>query len=79
MLIVTSLYFISLVLKQTNAVVFVTIINDPYAKLRVPDVFKNLNVKVFNLMSRTNETGHIKWHETCKWKCRLDESVCNNK
>ena len=30
-------------------------------------------------MSRTNETKHIKWHETCKCKCRLDASVCNNK
>ena len=30
-------------------------------------------------MSRTNETRHIKWHETCKCKCRLDESFCNNK
>ena len=35
----------------------------------VPDVVKNLNVKVFNLMSRTNETKQIKWHETCKYKC----------
>ena len=41
-------------------------INDPYAKICVPDVVKDLNVKVFNLMSRTNETRHIKWHETCK-------------
>ena len=30
-------------------------------------------------MSRTNETRHIKWHETCKCKCRLDASVCNIK
>ena len=37
-------------------------INDLYAKMSVPDVVKNLNVKVFNLISRTNETGHIKWH-----------------
>ena len=34
------------------------IINDPYAKLCVPDVVENMNVKVFNLMSRTNETRH---------------------
>ena len=54
-------------------------INDPYAKMCVPDVVKNLDVKVFNLMSRTNETRHIKWHETCKCKCRLDASVFNNK
>ena len=54
-------------------------INDLYAKMCVPDVFKNLNIKVFSLISRTNETRHIKWHETCKCKCRLDGSVCNNK
>ena len=30
-------------------------------------------------MSRTNEMRHIKWHEICKCKCRLDASVCNNK
>ena len=54
-------------------------INNPFAKICVPDVMKDLNVKVFNLMSRTNETRHIKWHETCKCKCRLDASVCNNK
>ena len=53
--------------------------NNPYVKLCVLDVVKNLNVKVFKLMSRTNETRHIKCHETCKCKCRLDESVCNNK
>ena len=41
-------------------------INDPYAKICVPDAVKDLNVKVFNLMSRTNETRHIKCHETCK-------------
>ena len=40
---------------------------------------KNLNLKVFNLMSITNETRHIKWHETCKCKCRFNSSVCNNK
>ena len=35
-------------------------INYPYAKICFPDVVKNLNVKVFNLMSRTNETRFIK-------------------
>ena len=54
-------------------------INHQCAKICVPDIVKNLNVKVFNLMSRTNETRHIKWHETCKCKCRLDAIVCNNK
>ena len=54
-------------------------INDPYAKLCVPDVVKNMNIKVFNLMSKTNETGEVKWHETCKCKCRLVASICNSK
>ena len=34
-------------------------INDPYAKLCVPDTIKNINDKVVDLMSRTNETRHI--------------------
>ena len=54
-------------------------INDPYSKICVPDVVKNLIVKVFNLMSRTNKTRFIEWHETCKCECRLDAIVCNNK
>ena len=54
-------------------------INNPYVKLCVPDVVKSLNVKVFNLMSRINETRHIIWHETCKYICRLSASVCNNR
>ena len=29
-------------------------INNPYAKLCVPDLIKNLTVTVFNLISRTN-------------------------
>ena len=53
--------------------------NDPYAKICIPDVVKNLNVKVFNLMSRTNEARHIEWHEIFKSKYWLDSSVCNNK
>ena len=53
-------------------------INNPYAKLRVTDVAKNINVKVFNLISRTNETRHTEWHEVCKCKCRLDASVSDD-
>ena len=33
-------------------------INNPYTKLCVRNAVKNLNVKAFNLMSRTNETRH---------------------
>ena len=33
-------------------------ISDSYARICVPDDVKNLNVKVFNLMTLTNETKH---------------------
>ena len=54
-------------------------INDPCAKSCVPDTVKDINVRVFNLISRNNETRHIKWHETCKCICRLDKIICNSK
>ena len=54
-------------------------INHPYAKICVPDAVKNLNVKIFNLMSRTNETRHIEWQETCKWERKFGANIFNNK
>ena len=54
-------------------------INDPYAKLCVHSSINNINVKVFDLMSRSNQTKHIEWHEICKCKCLPDSSVCNDK
>ena len=54
-------------------------INNPYVKLCVPDVVKNLNTKIFNLLPSTDKMRHIKWHESCKCKCRIDASVCNKK
>ena len=45
----------------------------------VPDVIKKIIVKVFSLTSKTNGTRQMEWHDTCKCKCRLDASVCNNK
>ena len=50
-------------------------INDPDAKICFPDNIKNRNVKAFTLVSRTNKIRHIKWHKTCKCRCRLDASV----
>ena len=67
-----NLCFFCLVLKQLRVVV---VVNDPYAKLCVPDVVKNVNVGAFSLMSGTNKTRHIEWHKTCKFKCRLDATL----
>ena len=48
-------------LKEISAVVVVII--SMIAKLCVPDIVKSLNVKVFNLVLRTNEKRHIKCNE----------------
>ena len=49
-------------------------INDSYAKLCVPDIIKNINMKVFNLISRISETRHTIWH---KMKTSADVNVKN--
>ena len=54
-------------------------INDPYARICDADIIKNLNAKVFNLKSRTNETRLLEWHETGKCICRFNGIICNSK
>ena len=53
-------------------------INDRCAELCVPNVVKNTSLNVFNLMSRTNETCYVSWHDPWAYKCKLDASGCNN-
>ena len=53
-------------------------INNPYAKWCVSDVVKNKNVKVLYLMSKGNETRHIKWHKIVEEiKKNVDVNVKN--
>ena len=40
-------------------------INNPYAKLCLHDVVKDMNIRVFDLMSKINETCYVSRHETC--------------
>ena len=54
-------------------------INDPVAKLCVPDIVKDTNIKVFNMLARINETRKITRHESCKCICRFTKAVYNNK
>ena len=74
-----NLHFILTELKKSKCYRSCNNTNDSYAKLCVADVVKNINVKVFDLISWTNETRHVKWDKTCKCKCRLNASACNNK
>ena len=54
-------------------------INDPMAKLYVPNIVKDKNIEVFNMLSRINETRKIVWHETCKCICCLTSAIFNDK
>ena len=69
-------YFYSILLNKCSG--SCNDINNPYSKLCIPYVAKNMNIKVFNLMSRINETRHASWHRTCTCKCRLDADVYND-
>ena len=53
-------------------------IDDQYARVSVPNKVKNVNVKVFNLMSGVNERFLVQ-HESCECKCGLNEGACNSK
>ena len=52
---------------------------DPMAKLCMPDIVRDMNIKAFNLLARINETRKVVWHETCKCVCRLTSAVCNDR
>ena len=54
-------------------------INNPMAKLCVPNVIKRVNMQVYNFLMRLNETRNVLWHESCKCVCKLNSLVCNNK
>ena len=54
-------------------------LDDPMARICVPNIIKNVNIKVYNFLMRLNETRNVLWHESCKCVCLLNSSVCNNK
>ena len=54
-------------------------LDDPMAKLCVPNVAKRVNMKVYNFLMTLNETRNVLWHESCKCVCRLNLSICNSK
>ena len=54
-------------------------LDDPMSRTCVPNIIKNVNIKVYNFLMRLNETRNVLWHESCKCVCLLKSSVCNNK
>ena len=53
--------------------------NNPYYKVCLPDIIKNVSIKVFDLLSEKNVLENISFHKSCKCGCLLDEKICNNK
>ena len=53
--------------------------DNPYFKVCTADIVKNISVNVFDLISRKNVLKNVRFHESCKCDCLLDEKVCNNK
>ena len=54
-------------------------LDNPMAKLCVPNVIKGANMQVYNFLMRLDETRNVLWHESCKCVCKLNSSICNNK
>ena len=54
-------------------------LDDPMAKMYVPNIAKRVNMKHYKFLMRLNETRNVLWHESCKCVCRLNSSVCNKK
>ena len=54
-------------------------LDDPMSKICVPNIIKNVNMKVYNFLMRLNETRNVLWHDSCKCVCLLNSSAYNNK
>ena len=53
-------------------------LEDSMDRLCVPNIIKNVNMKVYNFLLRLNETRNVLWNESCKCVCKLNSSVCNS-
>ena len=47
-------------------------LEDPMARICVPNIIKNVNIKVYNFLMWLNETRNVLWHESCKCVCLLN-------
>ena len=54
-------------------------LDGPMARICVPNIIKNVNIKVYNFLMRLNGTRNVLWQESFKSVCLLNSSVCNNK
>ena len=50
-------------------------LDNPMSKICVPKIIKNVNMKVYNFLTRLNETRNVLWHESCKCVCSISISI----
>ena len=54
-------------------------ISNPHSKVCIPDIVKNVIVKMFDLMNLENTTKQVEFHESCKCVCKINSSACSEK
>ena len=54
-------------------------ISNPHSKVCIPDIVKNVTVKMFDLIYLENITKQVEFHESCKCVCKRNSSVCSEK
>ena len=53
-------------------------LNDLSNKVCVPNKTEDLNLSIFKMITRKNETKTLTKHISCECKCRFDERKCNS-
>ena len=54
-------------------------LDNPMSKICIPKIIKGVNMQVYKFLMGLNETRNVLWHESFKFVCKLNSSVCNNK
>ena len=52
-------------------------LSDLSYKVCLPNETEDLNLSVFNMITRMNETETLKKHVSCKFECKLDDRKFN--
>ena len=70
-------HYYPLTIKLDKCVRSCNTLNDLSIKLCIPNKPKYLNLKLFNIITRTNESKILTRHISCKCKCKFDGRNCN--
>ena len=53
-------------------------LDDPSGRIRVPNKTKEVNLNVFNTITRINDLRTLAKHTSCECKCKFDGRKCNS-